>query len=236
MGLQAHMIDSIVPVLQAIWRRFIPPIIEFLQLEPRIYSKYLTFWDALFGVQKGHCFHCQRHMLTYEEAKAIPRKTMHGVHRAVNRATRDHIITMNEQLRKGWHIPLFENTVLACGQCNNKRRDDPMKPDQKARAFEINRAALRAFATETVFDQRHQHRRVMGPYMKNQHEREFKPFRQFPTSQWEYLFKEACRPCARRTHIMPMYFGESAGAAADKLDQRRRIDERRRSGTVQAEA
>lgn len=210
------MLNAIFAALKRLWRRFFSSV---------RYRKYHSLWDALFAVQNGNCFHCTRTMQTHDEALALMAdcKVKGGIDRAQHRATRDHIITVSEQIRKGWHIPLYENCVLSCGRCNNKRASARLKPEKLLEARAVNAAALHAFRTETVRNQKDQRRGVMGHYEKRKEQaREYRPFKLYPTSLWEYLYRDATRACLM-------------GSAADQLDQGRRIDESRRGGAVQTE-
>jgi hypothetical protein len=212
------MNTNVITLLTGLWNRLWPSRTP-PSPEPaptiKTYYRYKTFWDALYGVQEGKCFHCTNEMQTYRQALAVPRKKRNGIHHAKGRATRDHIVSVNEQKSKGWHIPIQENTILACGRCNNKRRDEPMTVEARARAQAINRKALWVFATEKVATREERISGVVGEYQKNQHEREFRAFKNAPTSQWQYLFRDACRRVSRRDRIVPEYFGDLGGAPAD---------------------
>ena len=213
------MLESIISTLKAYRDRFFP-------YDAASIRKYHTIWDALFAVQNGTGFHCTRVMQTHEQALAVIAhcKVKGGMDRAQHRATRDHIIPMSEQIRKGWHIPLYENCILSCGRCNNKRSSDQLSPERMTEARAVNTAALHAFRTQMVRTKEDQLCGVMGRYeRRKEQEREYRPFKWYPTSQWEYLFRESTRACL-------------LGSATNQLDQRRGIDKGGGGGAVQTEA
>ncbi len=168
------------------------------------HSKYPTIWEALFEVQGHRCFHCSRVMYSYWDA--VERNYTRGtIDRAKTRATRDHIIPLHEQRRKGWHIPIYENAILACGTCNNKRARNVLSKEDLKRARDINQQALILFSTATVYLLDQVVTRVFGPDGRN-HTRELRSLRQYPTSQWVYLFQESCRALSKQ-NLRKRYFG-----------------------------
>lgn len=129
---------------------------------------YPTVYEALWVIQERKCFHCGSMMSEPNGVKVRP-----------TTVTRDHVITLDEQRRKGWHIPHHENVVLACSQCNGKRRNDPLSTEQFARAQKLIQKAIQAYRTTPIRD---------GSRAKRMWARSTFEIIPCLNPKWEYLF------------------------------------------------
>lgn len=181
-------------------------------VKPPPVHKYPTVFEALAEVQEGKCFHCANQMVITTTVKTRRQRQIVDTNR---HCSKEHIIPVSEQRARGWHIPSFENCVLACEKCNRDRRSDPMSESDLALAKEINAVALHLYRTEIVYGERNAAPRIFG--VANPNEREL---RHLQENNWRYLFKDAVRMSVSRPRP-----GKLSRAAANQLRKARAVRE-----------